>query len=712
MALQELPPFVYTEMALLDHVGEDLRKNKVKLWEPPYVPDIDGSLAKLASTISGRASFAATAEDVLEKLQELQQHALTKLRGKTQIILVGRVVGAASCSNMPHGNGEMRVECSAEDRGATILTSVCERLGTSRLKIIAGGLPLQEESTLQEQEWKTNKDRGMKTIRVVFLASGKPTRQDAQVAEPVEMLTASVSSSEVTIDVEGQVTKKRTTVAQVRDAAEVLTREGFGDFELYDGKTGKIQDVEDSARQALVTAIALHSRGRELLTGVCDRCCGRIERFLDEVVAVQNNSALAEALEFLAEADRCFERCKKQGAASLVNQLENYGQLQLDICWAYALLGDSSCLTDAISRLTVAEHMLLRQVDRNFLTLAGVQADQGRVLPPEVIPSVRLWLLRGIAFKVNGDPRAQDDLERAGLFMQGLRVSEDAVSSLCNVGATRAQAIAALRRNGGDPNRAAEALMTAIDQKKRQRKDRDSQRQFGKTDGGVYIDPVHVEKLVSMGIQERDAVEGLKQYNNDFDAALDDLASKELGLRGGTSVDELALAQLLSMGFERANIEVALRTTGNNVEEALIVLTSEQFQTDASIEENRLADSSTNLSESHAGAETRVLKTENRAEDAGDTTCAIHGCMRASWNGKQGEACCRTCTRSGGSKHGADCNRKWRLAHPEFPLAEKDEARAIVEEALGQCLRKTDLDDMFAGAELHVEEFFLRKYLS
>merc|ERR1719162_2363593 len=136
----------------------------------------------------------------------------------------------------------------------------------------------------------------------------------------------------------------------------------MGDFELFDAKTGKAQPVPSAARQALVTAIALHARGRELLNMPRDSS-GSCLAVVTEGPSASSDSVRAEALEFLVEADRCFERCRETGAAQLLDKMENFGQLQLDICWAYALLGDTDCLTDAITRLGVAERMLQRQVD-------------------------------------------------------------------------------------------------------------------------------------------------------------------------------------------------------------------------------------------------------------------------------------------------------------------------------------------------------------
>jgi len=45
----------------------------------------------------------------------------------------------------------------------------------------------------------------------------------------------------------------------------------------------------------------------------------------------------------------------------------------------------------------------------------------------------------------------------------------------------------------------------------------------------------------------------------------------------------------------------------------------------------------------------------------------VAGCSRVTWNGQQGEQCCRTCQQSSGASHGADCEAKSRAAAAMSP---------------------------------------------
>jgi NACalpha-BTF3-like transcription factor len=540
-------------------------------------------------------------------------------------------------------------------------------------------------------------------------------------------------------------------VAQIREAAEQLTAKGFGDFELSDATTGRLIPVQPAVRQALVTAIALHARGREHL-------------------ASRDDGAAAEALEFLAEADRCFERCREGGAWQLLEQLRNFGELQLDICWAYALLGDTERLPDAEVRLGAAERMISRQVDKNFLTLAEVKAEQGHTLPPEVLPSVRLWLLRGIAHSCRGNfILARTDLNRAALFLESLKVDEETVSTLLTMGASRAQAVAALRRCGGSPDRAAEDFLAAARHRKVARGERDAQRKFGQTVDGSFVDPDLVSQLEGMGVEQDTAVAALKKANNDVAKALDVIQTEQreqdaVSQQQQPPVDELALASVLSLlgpDFSTQKAEAALRASGGDVEDAMLMLTAGESADDGAQIEGSPAPGTT--STPSASRNETVVTT---ASEGGGLGAATEKGLKAVWQFEQAanewqnypadaagvvEAAFQRWRRldaadpapasssvvdveSGNWKYRVDLgamkqvniqnlNRtsrrvRRRLLTPQDAAASdaqaelEEQARQVVERELGRCLRRDDPEDDIAGASLVDETFLVQKHLS
>merc|ERR1712054_431178 len=96
------------------------------------------------------------------------------------------------------------------------------------------------------------------------------------------------------------------------------------------------------------------------------------------------------------------------------------------------------------------------------------------------VPMLRLWLLRGIAQRCRGDTDGgQVDLQRAALFARALRVDEAAVHNLLVLGATRTQAVAALRRAEGFPDKAAADFLDGEKQRSAAGRAREEQKKIG-----------------------------------------------------------------------------------------------------------------------------------------------------------------------------------------------------------------------------------------
>lgn len=452
-----------------------------------------------------------------------------------------------------------------------------------------------------------------------------------------------------------------------------------------------------------------------------------------------------------------------------MEQLRNFGELQLDICWAYALLGDTERLPDAEVRLGAAERMISRQVDKNFLTLAEVKAEQGHTLPPEVLPSVRLWLLRGIAHSCRGNfILARTDLNRAALFLESLKVDEETVSTLLTMGASRAQAVAALRRCGGSPDRAAEDFLAAARHRQVARGERDAQRKLGQTVDGSYVDPDLVAQLEGMGIERDAAVAGLKKSNNDVAKALDVIQTQRREQDAASQqqqppVDDLALASVLSLlgsDFPTQKAEAALRASGGDVEAAILMLTSGESVDDGAQNEGSPAPGATSTPSAsrdeavvaaapeggRPGAATEaglkaVWQFEQAADEWQNYPAEAAGVVEAAfqrWRRSDADPALASSSvvdvESGNWKYRVDLgamrqvniqnpNRtsrrvRRRLENPRDAAASEaqaeleERARQVVERELGRCLRRDDLEDDIAGASLVDETFLVQKHLS
>lgn len=218
---------------------------------------------------------------------------------------------------------------------------------------------------------------------------------------------------------------------KIHDAAALLaTRDFHRDFELTD-QHGRAVPLPPQERAHLCAALALHTLGKKVLRG---KLGGRIkeppeapaqpilqcmERSPGAGGSAANSPAgggtqasdgthashddageqdtlsqkvVADALGVLLESDAAWARVSE----TWKQQVDNFGLLQLEIIWCHLNLEQLSALPDAAARIKLAETVLLKQVNPNFLKLAVMNAEEGRPVPPLAAPFVRLLLLQGV----------------------------------------------------------------------------------------------------------------------------------------------------------------------------------------------------------------------------------------------------------------------------------------------------------------------------
>jgi len=735
---------------------------------------------------------------MLEKIQEFEKKEKEIQLEKTGVTLCGRLVGLNCCRTFPSAVEnrdddkagrlgfsappkavEMEENCFEDELGGTAISRISNRIGCSKLKIIIGGRPLDEKKTFKAQGFLCNSFRKGKPLLVVFSASGGKRELGNCGGYSIADVTKGLYH-------------ERPTGFQVREAIEAMVDENASKYELCDPKSGKPVQLSLGAKKALCTAVALHAKGRELLSHT------RRIRLEDRTLF---DSTVGEALEFLVEADQCFQKCSEgvqSGSQSYgVEELSNFQQLQFDICWAYVLLNSTRCLPDAFIRLERAEKMVARHVDKKFMEMSEFQARNIKneqinlkVLAPDVIPSVRLWLLRGIALQALGDTeslaKAKADLEKAHLFLDALHVPEDFISNLCQFmrdqqfPISRRKAIATLRRYGGRIDVAAQTLLNALMEKRKQRQYELEQYRLGTTIDGSLIILEHLKELTDMGIEKTLAVKALKKANNDVQFALKLVtrlqakiaAQKELEvalasgealrlqqaieaadrqkipvamakkrldeLLGNGLVDEESLAILLSMDFDKTVADQALRAAKGNMEDAIklcyaasssVEQTAQNENDNVTLEvaeqapQEKKPEVEMVLSDEREEAEEEVpLNDLEPPEEEGPSSypqCTVACCNRITWNCKENQTCCRTCSNTHGAKHGPDCNHRNNelcgarmmgqleaYVQKRLRMAEYQE---LVETALGGTLSCRDAEDELAGAELGQEEAILRQ---
>mmetsp|Transcript_19226 Transcript_19226/g.41661 ORF Transcript_19226/g.41661 Transcript_19226/m.41661 type:complete len:571 (+) Transcript_19226:332-2044(+) len=418
-------------------------------------------------------------------------------------------------------------------------------------------------------------------------------------------------------------------VESVRQAARTIQNNKHGSrFEVTD-QSGNLVPMQQSDTVAFLAALGLHRIGRSKME---TRVTGNSMADTTQTPPVGDGSgrdALASALVFLLEADA--EWNSSPALANWRAKVDNYGLLQLDIAWCYLLLESLDSLTDAIRRLDIAEEVLRKQVHSNFVTLALAQAEMSNPIPPLCAIFVRLFLLQGVANKMqNCNATSVERMGWANLLCNSLRSScpADSVETLCAAYLVNPfTAIAALRRSNGDLNAAGNFITLDRNEEKQTSKKRRRQHKIGKCANGmdfvnldlvptlsnllgysnvmsttgdtygeeddkVFGNDQSTSTLIVIGLlrlSNNGIDQSLELYNNiGIEQVLERVANlnKASGQRKHRStsneqkqssnheVRDIDLTMLISMGVEEARGRNALKATGN-LESALLWLSKD-----------------------------------------------------------------------------------------------------------------------------------------
>lgn len=121
-------------------------------------------------------------------------------------------------------------------------------------------------------------------------------------------------------------------------------------LELED-QFGNIVKIPPEEKRALVVAMALHEKGRSAL----------------------KREDFSRALVFFLEADEEFKRCTSQ----ILNTVDNYALLDLDIAWCYLCLQSVGNLPEAYERLKRCEERFHTSYGPNLERLQAVKGVTG-----------------------------------------------------------------------------------------------------------------------------------------------------------------------------------------------------------------------------------------------------------------------------------------------------------------------------------------------
>ncbi|XP_078702483.1 NEDD8 ultimate buster 1-like isoform X2 [Branchiostoma floridae x Branchiostoma belcheri] len=556
-----------------------LNRDKVKLWESPYSRE-DGTADQIPQNLILKYSeeLRLSQDVVAANMEELRLHAVRKLASRRKF----QTSGIATLKVKLAGKGNLKcssfeVETTLQILGKDFKKLLSEKCGLTadHLKPIAVGRVIKDDVPLSSQHIANNAQ-----VLVICLSESEAEAQQR----------------------EEQMSKVR----RAREGAELLANSLAGDDDMdHDGHQYGLQIADQSGRalqipreekRALTVAMALNERGKAAL----------------------KRKQYGEALLLLLEADREFQQCRSE----ILQAVDNYAVLCLDIVWCYLCLKNVTSLPDAENRLQKCEQLFHKSYGNNLERLTTVKGSSGQ----EKALFVRLHLLQGVVFFHQGRRnQAVAELAKADAFLRQLQVDESKLTELMTMGFSSAEARLGLRACGNN----VQAAVTHIMQKQEERreikkKEREERRQkklarkLGKTASGDWVKVDLYDALVNMGFPRGGAVAALQQTNNNIQQAIQVLQDQPELLTlpdpdpTPVSITDEMLAQLVSLGFDPEMSRRALQSCQGVAQRAIDML----LQSGGVLPEVSSASSSSASSSSSTSSSSATPSSSSSSSDA------------------------------------------------------------------------------------------------
>ncbi|XP_016997277.2 NEDD8 ultimate buster 1 [Drosophila takahashii] len=496
-----------------------LRERDIKLWEEPYyfegVGSIETEMDRLARDLSGELGIDLA--DCRCALAEMQDGALRKLAARREFNATGLATFNVRCVDSKGGTSQiLEIKCSLGGMGSELQGEVAKKLNLSDPSHV-------------------------KCISGGRLINGQTTLA-SQGLKTNQQLMVIVGGEN-----EGQQLHER--IQRIRADVELITDADHRFMEMED-QDGRPIFLPPDENRSLLMAMSMYEASRGAM---------RRENF-------------DEALLLLLEADELFSRCDSK----FLEAVDNYALINLDIVWCYLCLKNITQLPDAQRRLDICERSFFKSYGEQFGRLYSLKGTSC----PERALIMRLHLLQGVLFfHQNRRDEAYEKLEEASRDLNELRVDDDQLSALVEMGYEESDARLALRSCAGNVDRAIEFIQERKVKISEERRNSAPARQVyqemrdANSGGGEWVDPRSVCRLMEMGYERRLVVEALKRTKNNLERSLDLLQRHSDDLRANLpatpAVDESLLSTLQQLGFPAPNARVALETTDNNFRKSI-----------------------------------------------------------------------------------------------------------------------------------------------
>uniref|UniRef100_A0A336ME18 CSON014235 protein n=1 Tax=Culicoides sonorensis TaxID=179676 RepID=A0A336ME18_CULSO len=500
---------------VITQVRAKLQQDGVKLWEPPYYiePESqDDELEELGRTYS--LLLGISAPMCIAAVKELQSNALEKIAAKARFNATGIASLKIRIPNQPGGTLLHSFDIKLTENGKALQEMISSKIEIpyNRIKLIFSGRVIDPSKALIEQRVTNNQQ---------LLALVLPASDDIQLENDIY-----------------------DRVAKIKADAEILIKNRNSEYMVMEDQQGNPVYLPESERNALMLGLALHEKGRVLL----------------------NRENYTEALVLFLEADNEFSTCHSK----LLESVDNYALLNLDIVWCYLCLKSVTQLPDAERRLKLCEDNFRKSYGENFDRVIGLKGSDGN----EKALIMRLHLLQAILYyHQNRRAEAQGILSLAESELLCLKVDESALTNLIEMGYSLTEARIGLRARGNNIESAINFIMEQRERRKEARKKaKEEQKLLSRGFRGGTINPNTLKQLIEMGFDKDLASVALEQTENDVARAVNLLQEdtenlrKKLKKRRKIDVEQNLLDNLVSIGFDTNMARMALKKTENNLD--------------------------------------------------------------------------------------------------------------------------------------------------